>query len=100
MKTLSDHILDIVQNSINAKSTLIEIMVDIDKNKDLCFLKIVDNGCGMNKEMLEQATNPFFTTRKKGSGIGLSLSKQIMRLHKGSIHFQSDLNGTTFMLEF
>ena len=91
MKTLSDHILDIVQNSINAKSTLIEIMVDIDKNKDLCFLKIVDNGCGMNKEMLEQATNPFFTTRKtRKVGLGLSLLKQNAEMANGNFTIQSD----------
>lgn len=91
MKTLSDHILDIIQNSINAKSTLIEIMVDIDKNKDLCLLKIMDNGCGMNNEMLKQATNPFFTTRKtRKVGLGLSLLKQNAEMANGNFTIESE----------
>jgi len=47
MKTISDHILDIVQNSVRAKATLIEIIVDEDKKSDFYALKINDNGCGM-----------------------------------------------------
>lgn len=98
MKTLSDHILDIAQNSINAKSTLIEIMVDIDKIKDLCFLKIKDNGSGMNKEMLEQATNPFFTTRKtRKVGLGLSLLKQNAEMANGNFTIQSELDKGTMV---
>lgn len=84
MKTLSDHIMDIVQNSVNAKSTLIEIMVDFNKIEDLCILKISDNGCGMDSETLKQATNPFFTTRKtRKVGLGLSLLKQNAEMSNG-----------------
>ncbi len=72
MRTLSDHILDILQNSISANATLIEIIVEENKKNDICSLKIIDNGCGMNEEILREATNPFFTSRKtRKVGLGL-----------------------------
>jgi len=77
MKTISEHVLDIVRNSVRAKATLIEIIVDEDKTNDLYSLIIKDNGCGMSSEMLKQATNPFFTSRTtRKVGLGLSLLKQ------------------------
>lgn len=63
------------------------------------ILKIADNGTGMPAEMMEKIFIPFFSTRKNGSGIGLSLCKQIMMLHKGSIRVQSiEDEGTAFYL--
>ncbi len=96
MKTLSDHILDIVQNSIRAKAKLIEIMVNEDKKNDLCVLRISDNGCGMNSEMLKQAANPFFTTRDtRKVGLGLSLLKQNAEMANGKFILHSELNKGT-----
>jgi hypothetical protein len=96
MKTLSDHILDIVQNSVRANATLIDIIVEEDKINDLCVLRICDNGCGMNSEILEQATNPFFTTRKtRKVGLGLSLLKQNAEMANGKFSIQSELNKGT-----
>lgn len=102
MKTLSDHILDIVQNSLNAKSTLIEISFETDKKTDLCILKIKDNGCGMSSEILKQATNPFFTTRTtRKVGLGLSLLKQNAEQANGKFSIQSELNkGTKVEAQF
>lgn len=52
-------------------------------------LEIADNGPGISEEMLDQVFVPFFTTKEEGSGIGLSLSRQIIRMHKGQIEMQS-----------
>ena len=52
-------------------------------------IRVTDNGPGIPDEILEQIFVPFFTTREKGSGIGLSLSRQIMRLHGGSLQVRS-----------
>jgi nitrogen fixation/metabolism regulation signal transduction histidine kinase len=52
-------------------------------------LEIADNGPGISEEMLDQVFVPFFTTKEEGSGIGLSLSRQIIRTHKGQIEMQS-----------
>jgi len=50
---------------------------------------------------MEKIFIPFYTTKKEGSGIGLGLSRQIMRMHKGSIHVNSELGiGTEIILEF
>jgi len=64
-------------------------------------IKVTDNGSGMPAELLDKIFIPFFSTKKSGSGIGLSLCKQIMMLHKGNIHVQSvDGEGTAFLLNF
>ncbi len=64
-------------------------------------IKVADNGGGMNEDVMDKIFIPFFSTRKGGSGIGLSLCKQIMLLHKGSIQVQSkEGEGTAFLLVF
>jgi len=68
-------------------------------NKTL--VKVTDNGLGMPPELLDKIFIPFFSTRKTGSGIGLSLCKQIMLLHKGNIQVQSsEGKGSAFILQF
>jgi two-component system nitrogen regulation sensor histidine kinase NtrY len=65
------------------------------------IVKISDNGVGMPPELLDKIFIPFFSTRKTGSGIGLSLCKQIMLLHKGNIQVQSSEGlGSAFLLQF
>jgi hypothetical protein len=60
-------------------------------------VKVSDNGYGMNEDVMENIFIPFFSTKKNGSGIGLSLCKQIMMLHKGNITPQSvEGKGTDF----
>jgi two-component system, NtrC family, nitrogen regulation sensor histidine kinase NtrY len=64
-------------------------------------IQVQDNGSGIAEDILENIFIPFFSTKKSGSGIGLSLSKQIMLLHKGSIQVNSVANqGSIFTLEF
>ena len=64
-------------------------------------IRVADNGIGMSKEVQEKIFIPFFSTKKQGSGIGLSLCKQIVMLHKGTIQVQSEEGkGTTFILRF
>ena len=72
MKELSLNILDIAQNSVTARSTLIKI--DLVETPDTLLITVSDNGCGMSKEMVENVTSPFTTsrtTRKVGLGIPL-----------------------------
>jgi nitrogen fixation/metabolism regulation signal transduction histidine kinase len=64
-------------------------------------IKIADNGNGMPPELIDKIFVPFFSTKKNGSGIGLSLCKQIMMLHRGNIQVQSiEGEGTAFLLQF
>ncbi len=64
-------------------------------------IRITDNGYGMSAEVMENIFVPFFSTKKTGSGIGLSLCKQIMMLHKGNIQVKSiEGEGSVFTLQF
>jgi two-component system nitrogen regulation sensor histidine kinase NtrY len=64
-------------------------------------VEVIDNGSGIIKEAMEKIFIPFFTTKKTGSGIGLSLSRQIMQLHHGSISVESEPDvRTVFTLRF
>lgn len=94
-------LINLITNSIEAvkdrKNKIIRLVAE--SNEDRTSIRVIDNGKGINPEDADKVFIPFFTTRKKGSGIGLSLSRQIMRLHNGSIYFHSDKKGTTFVLE-
>ncbi|MGC1514822.1 MAG: ATP-binding protein, partial [Maribacter sp.] len=67
--------------------------------QDKACITVTDNGPGITPELLDEIFVPFFTTKAAGTGIGLSLSKQIMRLHGGSIRVTSN-TVTTFTLTF
>jgi len=79
-----------------------EINIKIISNKTNHHQIIIrDNGKGIDSEELDKIFIPFYTTKKEGSGIGLSLSRQIMRMHKGSITVNSEPGqGSEFILEF
>lgn len=65
------------------------------------LIKVADNGVGVPQELLDRIFIPFFSTKKSGSGIGLSLCKQIMLLHRGSIQVHSkEGEGSAFVLKF
>lgn len=69
--------------------------------KDDVLIEVTDNGVGIDAELLDDIFIPFFSTKKEGSGIGLSLSRQIMRLHGGNIKVHSvPHQQTTFSLVF
>ena len=78
----------------------IEMRARIDERSRV-IIQVEDNGPGILKEVQANIFIPFFTTKKGGSGIGLSLSRQIMRLHRGAITVHSEQNiGTVFTLRF
>ncbi len=83
----------------SAKKPVIEIKSKISGNK--VSIEIIDNGSGIPNEQMDKIFIPFFTTKDNGSGIGLSLSRQIMQLHGGSILVKS-IPGieTIFTLQF
>ena len=62
------------------------------------YLSIEDNGVGIDEDKLDKIFIPFFTTKKDGSGIGLPLCRQILRMHKGSLTLISDKEMTRFQI--
>jgi signal transduction histidine kinase len=70
-------------------------------DKMRAVISVKDNGTGIDPEALEKIFIPFFTTKKTGSGIGLSLSRQFMRQHQGTLTVKSTVGeGTEFFMRF
>jgi signal transduction histidine kinase len=97
-------LINLVVNAIEAvkdrQQARIVLSANIDA-KNRVVIKVADNGLGMPAEMIEKIFIPFFSTKKTGSGIGLSLCKQIMMLHKGNIQVYSEEGkGTSMLLHF
>jgi signal transduction histidine kinase len=92
-KLLAQVFINVVKNSVEAfgKSKQgDEILINASRNPDgRIVLTVQDNGPGMDTDTLEKIFVPFFTTKESGSGIGLSLSRQIIRIHNGNISCDS-----------
>jgi signal transduction histidine kinase len=86
---------------VKEKETPLIILSAYTTPNNKTIIKVADNGVGMPEELLDKIFIPFFSTKKTGSGIGLSLCKQIMMKHKGNMQVQSKVGeGTAFMLQF
>lgn len=97
-------LINLIKNATQAfdeqTNKLVELRAYIDE-KSRPVISVKDNGNGIDDEALEKIFIPFFTTKKSGSGIGLSLSRQIMRQHQGMLGVKSRLDeGTEFFLRF
>ena len=104
-KLLAQVFINIVKNSIESFGKCEEdnfISMSADRNPDgRVVLSIKDNGPGMDVDTVEKIFVPFFTTKESGSGIGLSLSRQIIRIHNGNITCDSTPGkGTTVSMIF
>lgn len=102
MKDLSSHILDIVQNSIRAKASLIRIEIEERPVDNRLQIIISDNGTGMTDEQLQRASDPFYTSRStRKVGLGLSLLKQNAEMTGGNFKLESEPGkGTTVTATF
>lgn len=97
-------LINLIKNAIQAfgEKTDKKIALTAQQNETgNVIISVKDNGTGIEPEALEKIFIPFFSTKKTGSGIGLSLSRQIMRQHEGNIAVKSVLGeGTEFILRF
>lgn len=102
MQDISLHILDVVENSFSAGCTRVEIVITEDSPNDLLILEIRDNGNGMDKETLQQASDPFFTSKPgKRVGLGIPLLAQAAREGGGTFTIESIENtGTSLKATF
>ena len=93
-------LINLVKNVAQAGATRIEISVELDSLENV-VIEVFNNGAPISAEGREEIFVPFYTTKQEGTGIGLSLSRQIMRLHNGSLTLsRSDEKGTAFKLRF
>lgn len=93
-------LINLVKNAAQAGATRIEISADLDSLENV-VIEVSNNGTPISKEGQEEIFVPFYTTKQEGTGIGLSLSRQIMRLHNGTLTLtRSDSVATVFTLTF
>jgi len=102
MQEISLNILDIVQNSIRAGASLIELIIEEAPSADVFAFTVKDNGCGMNEEMVKRVTDPFVTTRTtRKVGLGISLLKSLAEQTGGGINLESEVGvGTVIRADF
>ena len=99
---LDQVLLNVVKNAADAlqESTSPQLRLSARLELGRVLIKVEDNGPGIADEARDQVFIPFFTTKREGSGIGLSLCRQIMIAHHGEIVLESDGSGTTIALLF
>lgn len=101
---LDQALINLLRNAIEALRDTVEGKIALSASRDVdgrTAIQVVDNGPGVPAEQLEKVFVPFFTTKRQGSGVGLTLARQIMTVHGGTI-FLSDTpgGGTTVTLRF
>lgn len=102
-KQISQVLINLVKNSTEALKNVTEGEITLEgKINDYGRpqITVTDNGPGIPQELADKIFIPFYTTKESGSGIGLSLSRQIMQLHGGSLKFKSQKGITSFIITF
>jgi signal transduction histidine kinase len=97
-------LINLIMNSVDACTEVAQPKITVSakqSNQGYAIIKVTDNGKGIPEELIDKIFIPFFSSKKNGSGIGLSLCQQIMFLHKGKIQVNSVENsGTVIQLVF
>jgi nitrogen fixation/metabolism regulation signal transduction histidine kinase len=93
-------LINLVKNAVQAEAKNIEITAEINLSEHI-IINVTNDGLPISKESQDEIFVPFYTTKQEGTGIGLSLSRQIMRLHNGTLSLtRSDERETVFTLIF
>ncbi|MCF6092776.1 ATP-binding protein [Microaerobacter geothermalis] len=93
--------LNLIINAVEAMPTGGDLYITTESNADDISIHIKDTGIGMSPDTMKRAFEPFYTTKETGTGLGLSIVSQIISLHQGHIHIQSERNkGTMISLRF
>lgn len=94
--------INLIKNAVEASVNGGIVMVTLEQDgTDQLLITIKDNGCGISKERLKRLGEPFYSSKEKGTGLGLTVSFKIVQAHKGTIHFESQKQiGTTVSIYF
>lgn len=98
---MSQVFINLIKNAMQAVESVSTPKISITASKmanKRCEIKVIDNGVGIEAALIDQIFIPFFTTKENGSGIGLSLTKQILKNHGGTIELISSPGNTQFVL--
>jgi signal transduction histidine kinase len=101
-KQLEQVLINLLTNSIYAleQTQKPQITLKAFESQTELIIEVTDNGTGISDQIKREIFVPFFTTRENGSGIGLSLSKNIVQAHQGTLTFSSIPGETTFKMRF
>ena len=92
-------LLNLLQNAIHASPEKSEVILQIAPDEDGACLQIIDHGAGMSAQVLEKILEPFYTTKEKGTGLGLPLAAKIVERHGGALDIHSIVSeGTTISI--
>jgi signal transduction histidine kinase len=102
---LKQAILNLVTNALEAMKSGAKgdgvLRLKVERNGDTVAVEIADNGPGIPPEVRDKVFQLYFTTKERGSGIGLAMTYRAVQLHNGTVDFTSELGrGTTFRLQF
>ena len=86
--------INLIKNSIEAIHENGKLVIESKIENGIIRINIIDNGCGIEEEVLQKIKEPFFTTKSNGTGLGVSLSNEIVKKHQGSLNYDSK-NGIT-----
>ena len=96
---LKQVIINVLKNSIEACSENKIVLTTVFIFNDTLFIYVKDNGKGMDSDTLDNIMNPFFTTKENGTGLGTSISNEIVKAHEGAIRYRSKIDeGTTCLI--
>ncbi len=104
VKLMEQVLINLISNAIDAVADKDVKRIHLECKQDLygkTKIRVIDNGCGIDKDTIDNIFTPFFTTKEKGNGIGLSLSRQLTRLNNGTLSVSSsEGEGSQFTLSF
>ncbi len=102
MTDLSLHLMDIMQNSIAADATRVEVGIRAEQSRNLLTIYVKDNGCGMSEETVQKVSDPFYTTRTtRKAGLGIPLFRASAEMAGGTMDIQSQPGkGTTISASY
>ena len=101
MRDISLHIMDIMQNSTRAEANNIGLMLEIDREKDILYVTISDDGCGMSEDFISKVISPFTTTRTtRNIGLGIPMFKLSGEICGGGFDIKSKVGEGTSITAF
>ena len=93
-------LINIIKNAIEAMTESGEILIKVEKQGDFCLISVIDEGPGIPTHLIHQIKEPFFTTKKDGTGLGLMITTRIIDNHNGLFKIKpNDDKGTTFEIK-
>ena len=98
---LKQAVLNLVNNAIEALRTGGHLRLSVGRPENSVTLEVADDGPGIPTDVRDKVFQLYFTTKEKGSGIGLAMTYRAVQLHNGTVNFVSEMgHGTTFRFQF